>query len=728
MHAATHSTYQLSEIVLKLRDDLNVSLRADRGEPTWLIEDERTGRYYRVGQREYTFLSLLDGRRTFVAVLGRTAGLLKDRALTAEEAGALCRWLVETGLATTTQSQSTLRVLQQVASTRRHKLLRGLLSPLSQTVPLLRPDRWFQTLASVFGWLLSGPMLIVYVALAIAGGFAVAADWERFRDLTPSVVSRDRWLWLGILWGVLKLIHETAHGFACRKFGGHVREAGVTFILFVPLPYVDVTSAWRFGSKWQRIVTSAAGMGAEVVIGSLAAILWSRTEPGWLNEQLHAVVLSATVVTLLFNANPLMRFDGYYILADLLGLPNLSKHGAQAWRQLGRRWVLGLRGEVPQWPEGRTWLVLFYGLAAVVWRVVICVGLILAADALWFGAGIILATLATILWGFVPLGRLLWFVLRGTTTEHPSRLRFASVVTLAAAGLWLVGRGVTWSPQIEAPAVVAFYPTTEIRSAVGGFVERLSIHEGDLVQAGQELLRLRNDELQADLADLNRQLEQTQLRGQVLLQQKELSAWEAEQERLAGLEKRRRQLEGRRSALIVRAPREGVVLDAEINSLVGQYIQAGEPLLSLGGTGDKQVLAMIEPGERTAFDESVGTSVDVRFDGRATDMRSGRIVSLASRAVHELPHAALGAHAGGELDVRAVQQSEHERDVAGNVELVTPRLLVRLALADDAMLRAGETGVIRLSSDERPIVRVLEEMLSNWWARRETALREQWYR
>ena len=730
MHAATHSTYQLSEIVLKLRDDLNVNLRAEGGEPTWLVEDERTGRFYRVGRREYVFVSLLDGRRTFGAALGRAAALLKEKAIPVEEAAGLCRWLVECGLATTEHSQTAKRALRQAAAAKQGRWLQGLLNPLSYTIPLFRPDRLFALLAAAMGWLFSLPMVLLGMGILVAGGFAVAEEWDRFRAMTPSIVTQLGWLWLVATWAVLKVIHETAHGVVCRKYGGVVREAGVALILFIPLPYVDVTSSWRFGSKWQRIATSAAGMWAELVVGALAAIVWSRTEPGLIHQQAHAVVISATLVTLLFNANPLMRFDGYYILVDLLGMPNLSTHGAQAIRQLGRRWFLGLPGRVAGQPGGRSWLVLTYGVAAWLWRIAICVGLILAADALFFGAGVVLAVFAAIMWGVVPLMRLAWFVLRGSSLERPSRLRFVAAVTMLAAGVWGIGREVRWSPSIEAPAVVAYYPTVEIRPAVPGFVESISIDDGEVVSAGEELLRLANPELTADLAEIGSQIEQAELQCQAELTAGAIAAWEAGQERLIGLRKRFAQLEERRTGLVIRAPCTGRVLDADVASLLGRYVQVGEPVLMLGGADDKQVIAVVDPAERGEFESYVGESLEVCIDGRPGAEVIAEVATLSSRADHKLPHPALGAHNGGRLDVRPSVDPESDREQLNRYELTQPRLLARLVMEEDAakVLWAGETGVVRLPAAAKPLLVLLEEKLSNWWTRREAALLEQWYR
>ena len=125
-------------------------------------------------------------------------------------------------------------------------------------------------------------------------------------------------------WVVLKLIHELAHSLVCKKYGGRVASCGILVLLMIPMPYVDVTSSWRFENKWKRILTSAAGMLSEVFVAAIACYVWANSQPGPIQYHAGNVIITASLHTLLFNINPLMRFDGYYMLADWLEIPNLS--------------------------------------------------------------------------------------------------------------------------------------------------------------------------------------------------------------------------------------------------------------------------------------------------------------------------------------------------------------------------------------------------------------------
>ena len=260
---ATHETWQLSGVVLRLRENINVSFRDYRSETVAIIEDELTSQFWRIGMAEYAFLSQLNGQTTFATALGRTAAVMHDRALTEERAATFCQWLVQSGIASTSQSNGVQR-LREYGQEQHRRKLRSMFSAISQRIPILNPDSFFDWLNPVLGWLFSKVILVPWLGLISTALVVLFLNWNRFTSETNDVLSAQNWMWGIITWAVLKVFHESAHALACKRFGGYVREAGVLFLLFIPLPYVDLTSSWRFTSKWKRILTSSAGMLAEV--------------------------------------------------------------------------------------------------------------------------------------------------------------------------------------------------------------------------------------------------------------------------------------------------------------------------------------------------------------------------------------------------------------------------------------------------------------------------------
>ena len=270
------------------------------------------------------------------------------------------------------------------------------------------------------------------------------------------VFAPSNWIWLLAGWIFLKVAHELAHGTVCTKYGGHVRESGILFVVMAPLAYVDVTSTWQFRSRWQRIYTAAAGMHIELLIASIATLIWSPTDESQLNHVCVNLVLMSSVTTLLFNANPLMKFDGYYILSDLTGIPNLSVAGQKFLRALAQRVFLGVPLQrLPNSP-GRAAIIRIYAVLAFLWRITITVSLTVAASLLFHGAGIVLAGLAIVMWPLVPTFQLLKYLIFGRPGEQPNRIRFVLTFGSMVAVITSILMLVPWPGALRSPAIVAY--------------------------------------------------------------------------------------------------------------------------------------------------------------------------------------------------------------------------------------------------------------------------------
>jgi len=312
---------------LALRGDLIFTPQAAGGEAYYMVEDPLNSRFFRLGRAEYTLASLLDGRTSIHEALAHLSTVFPHHHLTEHDAAGLCRWLVEMDLAQTAESSQAHRLARTADKAERRRWL-ARFNPLAFRLPLFGcPDRALAALASWLGWLYSPAAFAGWLALVAIGAYRIFSAGDRFAASSQGIFAPDNWVWLVACWGALKGVHELSHGLACKRYGGAVREMGVLFMLFAPLAYVDVTSSWRFRARWQRIVVAAAGMYVELAIAAIAAIVWSETDSGWLNNLCYNAVVMAGFTTLVFNANPLMKFDGYYILSDALSLPNLYTNG-----------------------------------------------------------------------------------------------------------------------------------------------------------------------------------------------------------------------------------------------------------------------------------------------------------------------------------------------------------------------------------------------------------------
>ena len=385
-----------------LRQELVFRAQQFAGTPCYVVEDPVSGRFFRVGTKEYAFLSRLDRHWSMGAALNEARRMNPDVHLSVEEARAICQWVARMGLGrdkSPANMPAEQMSAQQISSLPQSMQRRGgRVSPLSVQIPLVHPDRFFQRLTPWFSWIFSLYILPVWLVTIGWAACELIVHHHRLAGASARVLAPGNWIWLVAAWILLKMIHECGHAIACKRFGGEVREAGIIFILLAPLAYIDVTSSWRFRSKWERIVVAAAGMYVELFLAAVAAIVWVRLAPGAWSQICMNVMLTASAMTVVFNANPLMRFDGYYIVSDFIEIPNLYTTGQTYVQYLVRRYLFGVPSSSPSGVGARGVFVRLYGVVCCWWRLVVFWGLVLTAATLLDGMGILISGIAVLVW------------------------------------------------------------------------------------------------------------------------------------------------------------------------------------------------------------------------------------------------------------------------------------------------------------------------------------------
>lgn len=687
----TDNTRDLLHSRIRLNDGL--MFRPDRtGDRVWYqIEDTAQQRFFCIGLPEYTFVSLLDGDTSPAEAISLTARALGPDALTEEQAVSILLWLQESGLASGVDGNATSG---SAARDRSLKKQMERLNPFWMKIPLANPDRVVGHLTTVFRWFFSWPAACLVTLLCATALLILSGQWEEFGRSSRSILSKDNWLWLMGVWLILKLIHESAHAIACRRLGAAVPETGVILILLAPLAYVDVTSSLKFRSKWQRIQIAAAGMYTEITLGSLALILWSFTSAELPRHLLHNVVIMASVTTILFNANPLMRFDGYYILSDLLEIPNLYSRGTQAVKRLARKVLTGRAPAVQQSDSGLTgWLITAYGLAALVWRVLVCVSLLIAASVLFHGLGVILTAVGILLWVGRPLLQGLRSARRMLRVQAAEFLRASAIATallLLAGGLLFL---LPWPTSRVAPGFVEYRDLAVVRAAGPGFIRDIHVIDGQYVEAGDILLEVENRELAVEVGDLQAAIRQSRLRYDRSLREHDAATAQVEDEDRAALENRLADKQKQLNALTVHAPVSGIVMARSLRWRPDTYVQEGDELIAVGPDAELEFHASV--AETDADQLQPDDPVRIRLRGLSVN---ARIRTIAPRASRIPAHESLIATNGGPLPVR----TRSEQDDGSDFELITPRITVECRFEDPApkRLSSGFEGSAALSSLE----------------------------
>ncbi len=694
------SVRELELLRPRLRDGLNFTVQEQGGDRVCVIEDPSSSQFFRVGLEEYQFFRSLDGTQTVASIIARLARDRGGETFTEHEALQMLGWL---------KDQHLLAVESDRAEGRSRESQRAWagaakwINPLIVRVPLGRPDRFFTMLARVLKPFLGWFGFLAWLCVVLAGASQVAVEWGRFTRGFEGIIARDNWLWLGLVWIVLKILHEFGHGIFCRYFGARVREIGVIFILFMPLGYVDATASLGLASRWRRIAVACAGMYAEFFVAAIAAIVWASSPDGPAATILHNVIVMGTVVTFFFNANPLMRFDGYFVLSDLLGIPNLAPR-ARTWFTRTASWLLtGAAKLKPAHPASREeWIVALYGIAAWVWQNIAFVGMLVAASVMFRGGGIAFAIIAAAAWMVPAVAAFARqagaHMRRGTGAVADLALRISLIAALAGMVLFTPYR-----KTVIARGVVEFGDTRIVRAECPGFIGRILVRDGDVVEEGALLMELRNEEVASALMRSRRELEAQEVRTRIAYSRRDVAEYQAEMAKADGLRKVMKENESYAETLRIRAPIAGRVSSRTLENALGSYVQRGEEILKIGETAGREVLLALGQDVEPHFKAALHHRISVRIEGRGETF-SGQLERLDGNASRTLPHAALTALAGGPLAVQRVQDNDAPQ-AQGQVrhELTEPHFgaTVRMLSAAASDLADGELARVKFRSPEK---------------------------
>lgn len=681
-----------------LRREIRLASRSQRDGIVFLLEDPLSGKFFEIGEREHALISLLDGKRTVSEIIALSVSGPKSCGLSESEATSLIRMLADAHLLETKSEDHALRIRanahEKHDGDRAAQKAKGL---FFLKLPLCNPDRFLSAVNRIVGripgWLFALAWLFV-----IGWGVATFAGHSgRFTDEMRGVLNVGNLAVFGGMWLILKVVHEFCHGIVCKRFGGSVPEAGVSLLLFVtPLAYVDASSSIRFPSRWHRMLVAAAGIFGEFLIAAVALIVWARLEPGVVGSVLHQVVVISTVTTVLFNANPLMRFDGYYILADGLRISNLYTKGQQASKYLWKRWVFGIKGV--SFPldgmDRRDQVLIFgYGIASAIWRVVVMVGLFITACLLFHGLGKILAVVVAIAMVIGMVRGLVKYFQKSAGLERVSPFWLTIRVVVFASVIFVAGRSIEITPSVKAPAILDPGHEGEIRVECPGFVEDLHVENGAWVEPGDLILSLSNREVEAEFQSIKLQLAGSKLRADLYLKEENIAGFQAEQKNVEGLESKVEDLERYVSSLEMRAPMPGRVYARDLEARMGDFLDKGVAAIRIVNPETKELRVAVAQSDMDAIGTvSPGDVIEV-YDRDTGKFFEATLKRIRPQAAIEPSHPGLTTTAGGPLVVRDSYEG-------GDPVFVKPHFMAIAELKMGQGLREGELLWVRFASTD----------------------------
>jgi len=585
---------QESVVLPALRRDLVVTKQLFEQRTYYVVKDPISLQYFRMTAEDYFLATLFDGQRTFGQIrdlylerfpharLDWSEEEINDRVLRFANDLALLQFLSVQGV----------RLKARYDAAKKKKSSKGNLSTLANKVFFFRfslfdPDLIFGRMARPMWWIWTKPAQYISIGLIIA---AAVVFFLNVKGLDEALANLFNWENLFLMWVttiLVKSVHELGHGLTCKHFGGEVHEVGFMALVFTPYFFVNVSDAWTMPNRKHRMLISAAGIYVELIFAALAVFLWAIVQPGWFQNFLFNVIIICSVSTLIFNANPLMRFDGYYIMIDAIEVPNLQAKSRALITHQVKRLLFGgtpnnaVLARMPL-PRRRFWLFYTYAILSWVYGYWIIYQLIvfmkphlepLGLEGLsnWFAA------LALTSWVLLPfIGFFKSMELTAKDWEPHGRLRRLSLIVAVIVGVFGAACFLPVELKIKRVAAVQLAEPEQVRPEVPGFVEEVFVSEGDKVSAGQPLARLSNREvLQARVAAESRVRTAALEVGRAMGLDRPAEQMQAESARVA-YEAKFAEAERDARSLVLKAQTTGTVLTRDLEKKVGLLLKGND--------------------------------------------------------------------------------------------------------------------------------------------------------
>lgn len=645
------SWYRVAPLKPRLRRHVEIHRHSYRDEVWFILQDHASGRSHRLTPAAYRLIGLMDGERSVDRLWQLCNEHSCSDAPTQEDVIRLLGQLHAADALICDVPPDTRELFRRFQRQQRQTWRQRLWTPLAIRIPLVDPDRFLARTAflvrPLFGW--AGALL--WLAVVAVGVVVAGQNWSA---LTENGIDRalapQNLVLLWFTYPVVKAIHELGHAYAAKVFGAEVHEIGIMFLVFVPVPYVDASATSSFPDKRQRMVVGSIGIAVEMALASVALLVWVYAAAGPVHAIAYNVILIGGVSTVLFNGNPLLRFDGYYVLADAIELPNLGQRANRYLGYLVQRYAFGSRDVSFPPTDGRAkaWFV-FYGIASFAYRIFISIAIILSLGSRFFFVGLLLAIWAGATQVIVPLTKAASYL--GSSPRLQRNRHRAIIVSAVACAvvagllfvmpfpLYTVAEGITWPSE-----------RSQVRASTDGFIGRLLVPNATPVVAGQPVMEANDPFLSAKVKVLEAQLRGLR-RQHVALRANDPAEAAVVQEEINGVLSDLERARERHRDLTILSPRAGIFVVPVEQDMPGRFVKKGDLVGYVIDSADLLTARTMISQNDVALVRERTQGVDVLpvdWNGRSAHTS---IIREVPGGLRSLPTPALGTLGGGSIAI-----------------------------------------------------------------------------
>ena len=575
------------QLQVKLRPDLVVQPQFYEGMTHYVIKDPIALKYFRFKVEEYFLLQQFDGKNSLQDVKRAFERKYRPQTISVDDLIRFASQLHEAGIAQIDTPEQGKVLIERRRKNKWKRLWQFFANILYIKIPIIDPEKLLSGMYPYFKWIYTSWFITVSAGMMLAAITLVISRWTEFYANLPTFQSFFNWYTIVYFWcslAIVKIIHEFGHGLTAKHYGGEVHEMGMLFLVLTPALYCDVTDSWLLPNKWKRIWISAAGIYVECFLASIATFVWWNTQDGLLHSLMLATMFICSVNTILFNANPLLRYDGYYVMADWLEIPNLRIKSTQFFLYLFQEKVLGLEVPVQSYmPRSRRSLFVIYAIASYVYRWVVTFSILFFLNQFLkpykltsISRMLALASLAPLIG--MPVYQTFKFVRSPGRMRKVKKARAAGFFAVAAAIIALVLL-IPTPLRVQGTLVLTAANPALIYPEVEGQLVRMHVRDGDKVEQGQVLAELINPPKQRERLQYTEQLDANLAKYEAYSKSRSLVdhglAWQFKAD-ADELEKTVDKVNDQIVKLRLLAPRDGYALNVPQPETTGQYLKPGQ--------------------------------------------------------------------------------------------------------------------------------------------------------
>lgn len=697
--------HRVSDLKLSLIFDATIEKQVYRGKTWYVILEPYNNRFFRVTPKAYRFLMQLTPKKTLNEIWQQYLEHNPKETPTQDEVIRLLTQLHQTNLLYFKNIPNNEDIFNRYVTKQNVNIRNKFISFLYIKIPIWDPHKWLEKSQWLTHLLINRVTLVIWLLTLLFGIKTFLDNYSSFSMQSEGLLAPSNIFLLYISLFVLKFFHEMGHAMMSRKFGGDVHTMGLMFIVFTPLPYMDASSSWLFKNKWHRIMVSSAGMFVELFFASIATVIWAHTGDGVLHSIAFNIMIIGSVSSVVFNGNPLLKFDAYYILSDYLEIPNLQKKSTDIWLYWWQKYIFEVSHIKKAYETHKEAILLaVYGFLSFFYRFLVAISIAFFVSDQMFELGVAVILLSLYVWILKPLWTYIHYLF--SDERLLGKRKKAFTLTLSIMAVLVLFFGFTpCSYSIYADGVVSSREYVNVFSKTDGYLHKIYFKDGERVKKGDLLLSFKNSELSIEIKSVEAKIKESEL---LILKSRNESIADVKaiNNQLEVLHEQLEFLKLKEENLHVYATKDGIWVSNSLVNYINTYLKLGDKLGEILPHNNFDFVGVVSQEDASDLFGTILES-DVKLYSRSCETLRIKNVSIIPYETYELPSPSLGFMGGGEIltdtqDKNGIKTQEAYFKVIATFEdqnrsfLYNERGILRIKVPDKTLFDSGVEAVKKL--------------------------------